>query len=233
MLNSARMCLPGRVLMTAVLLNTVHPSFSNTADTSRSIRVSCFKIPIFKLHYQNVRIITGNRLFIAKRSLIHVLRYTQKTASFEGVLYAFSQMSVLELEVISAQWPVRGWGSQGGAEHSLLLVGPCRVTRARSWLGRSQGNVAGCGGYPVPCDNRAKARNIPPAPTPPPPPSHLWGFLPGWENPVLVLLCFGSFLGLSHVGAVFHATPAPHHQGGTRSRITAYQGVVTDLGRGF
>lgn len=28
------------------------------------------------------------------------------------------------------------------------------------------------------------------------------------------------------------ANPAPHHWGGTQSRVTAYQGVISDLGRG-
>lgn len=50
--------------------------------------------------------------------LICVLCYTQKMASVEGVLYAVGRMSVLVLEVVSACGP-------GGAERSLVLVGPC------------------------------------------------------------------------------------------------------------
>lgn len=65
MLNSARMCLPGQVLMTGMLLNTLHPSFFSTANTSCSIRES-FKIHIFKLPYQNVRITVG-RVYLLPR----------------------------------------------------------------------------------------------------------------------------------------------------------------------
>lgn len=129
-------------------------------------------------------------------------------------------MWVLVLEVDSARRPVPGWGS-------LALVGPCQVTWARSWLGRSRGNAAGWGGYLGTCENRAEARKHPSHPS-----SHLspLGFLPEWETPVLALLCFGSFLGLSQF---LHANPAPHHLAGTQSRATAFQGVITDVGRGF
>ena len=130
MLNSARMRLLGQVQMTGMLLNPVHPSFSNTANTSCSIRASFFKIPIFKLPYQNARIIMGNSLFLATLFLIHVLCYTQKTASVEDVLYAFGQMSVLVLEVVSAQWPVPGRGSRRSR------VVPCAGGTVPSHTGR-------------------------------------------------------------------------------------------------
>lgn len=118
-------------------------------------------------------------------------------------------------------------GGPGGAERSLALVGPCRVTQARSWLGRSQGNIAGWGAaYLGTCENRAEAGKHPS----PPPAISLHRVLCPSGRPLCLCCCFGSFLGLSYL---LHANLAPHRRGGTRSRVTAHQGVIAGLGRGF
>lgn len=63
MLNSGRMCLPGHVPVTGMLLNTDHPSFSNTANASSSIRDILLENTHVQALLQNVRIIMGNSLF--------------------------------------------------------------------------------------------------------------------------------------------------------------------------
>lgn len=108
--------------MVGMLIGTGHPSFSDTANTSCSIRASFFQIPIFKLPYQNVIIIRGN--FIYCHTYLDTFCALSKMAFVECVLCAFGQMLELALGVVSASGVCLAGGSRG-AEQSLVQVGPC------------------------------------------------------------------------------------------------------------
>lgn len=115
-----------------ILLGRNHPSFPSTANSSCFIRASCFQIPIFKLPYQNVRIIRGNCLFIA----IHVLCSVR-----DGFWLLLSVCCVLLARCWSLHWRLFLAGVVQGSRVVTLQMGPCWVPWAESWLGRKCGRL--------------------------------------------------------------------------------------------
>lgn len=110
------------------------------------------KIPSFKLPSQNARLVMGNSSFVPTGFLTRVFCCTPRTASVEGVLYAFGQMWVLVLEVVSARWPVPGWGSHAGSH------GPDPGLAGHKETLQAAGDTWAC------VKAKPKPENIPPTP---------------------------------------------------------------------
>lgn len=90
--------------------------------------------------------------FVATRFLTHIFCCAPKTASVEGALYALGQIWVLVPEVVSARWPVPGWGSHVGSHGPDPGLAGCKETS------QGAGDTWAC------VKAKPKPENIPPTP---------------------------------------------------------------------